>query len=157
MSHAATLIEKSSFSDASDEQKLELVEMLDAYATQQDFERSNLLRSILEDAGARLMENGPVDEIAAQLLDAAEASFKALLDQNVEIEIDDDLGSIHMPPSRPQIHGDPVLAALYHATRLRDGIAALQISGTTPSDERRAEFQKALLALKDTLNSHLKG
>lgn len=131
----------------------QLAALMDQHARETSRERTNLLRLVMEDTAERLKAGGSVAEVAQQLEDASSASFDELCELNVEIEMDEDLGQTR---SRPQIHGDPILIALYRAMQLRDGIAALEISGEVPTPQRHAEYLEALQALKHALNTHLK-
>tara|TARA_Y100000815_G_scaffold275077_1_gene311428 strand:+ start:2349 stop:2810 length:462 start_codon:yes stop_codon:yes gene_type:complete len=144
--------EQDQLSDLSEDKINAVVALMEAHASIHALEQSNLLRNVLEDAATRLQNNGPVDEIAQQLTDAVEASLDDLLGQNVEIEIDDD---VYDPAPAPREQTDPILCALYHATRLHDGHAAIQIAGETPSEERKQELRQSLEDLRDALNTHL--
>lgn len=153
MRDAKELVEQHDLlSDLSEGEVDAVIALMQAHAATHALEQSNLLRNVLEDAATRLQNKGPVDEIAQQLTDAVEASRDDLLDQNVEIEIDDD---VYDPAPAPREQTDPILCALYHATRLHDGHAAIQIAGETPSEERKQELRQSLEGLRDALNTHL--
>jgi DNA-binding transcriptional regulator GbsR (MarR family) len=115
---------------------------------------TNLLRSIMQGAARRLHHNGPRHEIAHQLEEASSESFSQLARENVEIEIDEE--NIMLKTTQASNHENPLLAALYRAAALQDGISAIRIAGEEPSLDHHTELRTALKTLRDALNSDLK-
>jgi len=154
MSQAEQKIAKQEiFSGLSEDVRIAVVAAMEQHASEQEKEATNILRGILEDTAMRLKAGGPRYEIAAQLEDAASSSFQELCHLNVEIEVDDGLA---LPSEKPVLQGDPVMTAVYRVVQLRDGIAAIEISGETASDQRHQELRSAIVDLRNTLNLHVK-
>jgi hypothetical protein len=76
------------------------------------------------------------------------------LRENVEIEIDEE--NILLKTTQASNHENPLLAALYRAAALQDGISAIRIAGEEPSLDHHTELRTALKTLRDALNSDLK-